>query len=271
MSPAAVLISIAGTVDLSSTDSQIVGLPASYTFTAADVGSHTFNGVMLETVGNQTITATDSVNSSITGTSTKVNVKPAAATQLVITRRPGGVIAGVEFGLTVAAEDPYSNVDTSYNGQVTVSLGSGSSGTLTGTLMMNATAGVATFTDLVDTSSGSISLNANSTGLTGSHRDGIRQPGACRPVRGDHKLRDSGRRRDRGDGHGHGRGRLRQPREGWSRCVPGHREPDEHGQPSGRLAAELHVHRRRRRLAYLRRRGSENGGEPDDHRDRLCE
>ena len=129
--------------------------------------------MILETVGNQTITATDSVNSSITGTSAEVNVKPAAATQLVITRRPGGVIAGVDFGLTVAAEDPYGNVDTSYNGQVTVSLGSGSSGTLTGTLMMNATAGVATFNDLADTASGSISIDANSNTLTEATASGI--------------------------------------------------------------------------------------------------
>ena len=34
-----------GTVDFSSTDGQAAGLPATYTFTAADAGSHTFDGV----------------------------------------------------------------------------------------------------------------------------------------------------------------------------------------------------------------------------------
>ena len=48
-----------GTVDLSSTDDQAAGVPASHTFTAADAGSYTFTGVELETAGTQTITATD--------------------------------------------------------------------------------------------------------------------------------------------------------------------------------------------------------------------
>src|SRR3974390_778922 len=43
-------------------------LPLTYAFTAADAGSHTFtNGVTLMTAGNQTITATVTVASSITG------------------------------------------------------------------------------------------------------------------------------------------------------------------------------------------------------------
>ena len=58
-----------GTVDLSSSDGQVTGLPSSYAFTAADAGSHTFADVILETAGSQTITATDSVTSTITGTS----------------------------------------------------------------------------------------------------------------------------------------------------------------------------------------------------------
>ncbi len=71
-----------GTVDLSSTDSQAAGLPASYTFTTVDAGSHTFNNVILKTAGSQTITATDSVTSTITG-SAAVNV-----TTLVVKATP---------------------------------------------------------------------------------------------------------------------------------------------------------------------------------------
>ena len=70
-------------MDLTSTDGQVTGLPSSYTFTAADAGSHTFADVVLETAGNQTITATDSVTSTITGTAT-VDVVPAAASQAAI-------------------------------------------------------------------------------------------------------------------------------------------------------------------------------------------
>ena len=57
-----------GTVDFSSTDGQVAGLPATYTFTAADAGSNEFTGVRLETAGSQTITATDSANHTVTGT-----------------------------------------------------------------------------------------------------------------------------------------------------------------------------------------------------------
>ena len=61
-----------GTVDLSSTDSRITGLPATHTFTAGDAGSHTFTQVVLKTAGNRVITATDSVTRTITGGTTLV-------------------------------------------------------------------------------------------------------------------------------------------------------------------------------------------------------
>src|SRR5205823_6273494 len=52
-----------GTVDFGSNDAQAV-LPASYMFTAADGGTHTFGGaVTLETSGTKTITATDDADS----------------------------------------------------------------------------------------------------------------------------------------------------------------------------------------------------------------
>ena len=76
-----------GTVDLSSTDSMSNGLPASFSFVVGDGGSHTFDNVDLETVGNQTITATDSANQNMTADVT-VNVVPGAASQLVIITPP---------------------------------------------------------------------------------------------------------------------------------------------------------------------------------------
>jgi hypothetical protein len=42
-------------------------LPTNYTFTAADAGVHTFVGVVLRKRGKQTITATDALDGSITG------------------------------------------------------------------------------------------------------------------------------------------------------------------------------------------------------------
>ena len=46
-----------GTVEFTSSDSGAV-LPVTYTFTAADQGSHTFSAVF-ETAGTQSLTATD--------------------------------------------------------------------------------------------------------------------------------------------------------------------------------------------------------------------
>src|SRR5207244_360055 len=46
-------------------------VPANYTFVAGDNGVHTFaNGVIFVTAGNQSVTATDTVTSSITGSAT---------------------------------------------------------------------------------------------------------------------------------------------------------------------------------------------------------
>ncbi len=57
----------AGTVHFTSSD-PLATLPANYTFVPGDNGVHTFTGVQLGTAGHQTITVTDTVTSSITGT-----------------------------------------------------------------------------------------------------------------------------------------------------------------------------------------------------------
>lgn len=66
-----------GTVTFSSTDTDpSVVLPANYAFTADDHGVHTFmGGFTLETVGNQTLTATDTADNTLTGSAT-VTVQP---------------------------------------------------------------------------------------------------------------------------------------------------------------------------------------------------
>ena len=156
-----------GTADLTSTDARIAGLPATYAFTAADAGSHTFTNVVLATVGSQTITATDSVTTTITGTSPAVTVSAGRAVSLAIVKRPpGGIPAGSRFTVAVGAVDPYGNVDQTFNGSVTVGLASGSAGSLGGTLTQTAVDGVATFDDLTDTTSGSITLTGTSGTLT---------------------------------------------------------------------------------------------------------
>jgi hypothetical protein len=63
-----------GKVHFTSTD-PLAGLPADYTFTAADNGTHVFAGnVILNTPGTWSVTATDTVVVSITGTQTGIVV-----------------------------------------------------------------------------------------------------------------------------------------------------------------------------------------------------
>ncbi len=106
----------AGTVHFTSTDAQAV-LPANYTFTAADNGTHTFTAT-LKTVGTQSLTATDTQNANIKGTQSGITVNPAAAATLVVGGFPASVVAGTAGALTVTAKDAFGNVATGYTGTV---------------------------------------------------------------------------------------------------------------------------------------------------------
>src|SRR5262249_17042397 len=134
----------------SSTDGQ-AALPGNYPFTLGDGGVHVFsNGVTLKTAGDQTVTATDTVTSTITG-SAAVTVTPAAADHLLFLPQPTDTAAGQTIRpVIVAVVDQYGNVETSDNSDtITLSLGTNpSGGTLSGTLTVTAVNGVATFSDL---------------------------------------------------------------------------------------------------------------------------
>jgi hypothetical protein len=65
--------SYSGTVHFTSTDPQPT-LPSDYTFQANDKGIHTFQGIILNTPGTQSITATDTTNGSIKGSQEKITV-----------------------------------------------------------------------------------------------------------------------------------------------------------------------------------------------------
>src|SRR5206468_7033468 len=104
-----------GTVVFTSSDGQAV-LPANYKFTSTDAGVHSFSGT-LRTAGSQSITATDTVTSSIKGSQSGITVSPAAISGLQVTA-PRSVTAGQAFTITVAAVDPFSNVITGYLGTI---------------------------------------------------------------------------------------------------------------------------------------------------------
>ncbi len=107
-----------GTIAFTSNDPQAT-LPPSYTFTAADAGTHTFpeGGVTLRTAGSITVTATDQAISTITGAQT-VTVTPAAAARLVLSGIPAQTTAGVANNVTVTAQDEFGNTATGYGGTV---------------------------------------------------------------------------------------------------------------------------------------------------------
>jgi len=103
-----------GTVHLTSSDGQAV-LPADYTFTAADAGTHQFT-VTLKTAGSRSVTATDTADTSIAGSRT-VSIVAAPASSLRLTGL-GNSTAGTAQTATVTLFDPYSNVATGFLGTV---------------------------------------------------------------------------------------------------------------------------------------------------------
>jgi autotransporter-associated beta strand protein len=106
-----------GTVQFTTSDPAGGRLPAAYTFTSADGGTHTFaGGATLFTAGTWAVTAID-LNISATG-SAFVVVTPAPAVVLVIAA-PASAPSGSPFDITVTAEDPYGNTDTNYQGTIT--------------------------------------------------------------------------------------------------------------------------------------------------------
>ena len=149
-----------GTVHFTSSDAGAT-LPADYQFTAADNGLHTFTTVALVTAGSQTLTATDTVSSSITGKAT-VSITPAAADHLLIGQQPTSAAPGATLNpaVTVKVVDAYNNVVTADNAdQVTIALGTNPSGaTLGGTATVTVSGGVATF--------GNLSVNLAGAGYT---------------------------------------------------------------------------------------------------------
>src|SRR5205807_2474697 len=74
------------TAHFTTTDAQAT-LTTDYTFVAGDNGARTFS-LTLKTAGNQTVTATDTVTSSINGTTNQISVSAAGATRLVVTGTP---------------------------------------------------------------------------------------------------------------------------------------------------------------------------------------
>jgi hypothetical protein len=135
-----------GMVEITSSDS-LAGLPANAGLTNG-VGSFS---VTLETAGSQSITATDSVTSSITGVQNGIMVNAAGVNHFVFDA-VGAQGAGSAFGITVTAEDAFNNTVTGYTGNPSLTY---SVGSISPTAMGAFVGGV-----------GSTSVTVNSAGLT---------------------------------------------------------------------------------------------------------
>lgn len=102
----------AGTVHFTSTDPAAT-LPVDATLTNG-LGSF---GTTVNTAGTRTITATDTVTSSINGASGNIVVSPGPADRFEIAA-PATATAGTSFGYTVTAYDATGNINTTYDGTV---------------------------------------------------------------------------------------------------------------------------------------------------------
>ena len=107
------------TVALSGNSGGLLGV----TTVTAHAGLATFSGLSLTKAGSNYILLVTSGNWAVSTPTTSITVAPAAATHLAITTpAPSSVTAGRLFGMTVAAEDAFGNVVSTYSNTVTLSL-----------------------------------------------------------------------------------------------------------------------------------------------------
>ena len=139
------------------------------TAVSAVAGVATFANLSINAAGTGYTLAVSAT--SLTGaTSNTFNVTAGGATQLVFTQQPSNVAAGSSItpAVTVSIEDNLGNVVTTATNQITIAIGTNpSSGTLSGTMQVNAVAGVATFSNLNINNVGTgYTLTASATGFT---------------------------------------------------------------------------------------------------------
>lgn len=153
-----------GTVHFTSTDPQAV-LPPNYTFTSSDGGSHTFSAT-LKTAGGQTISAADTTNPLLTGTSGQILVSDFSIEAVSpITVKVGGSenstvtvtsLSGFSSAVGLSVSTPPTGVTTSFSSS-SVTPPSGGSATSTLTLSIGPSVTPTTFTLTVTGTSGALS------------------------------------------------------------------------------------------------------------------
>jgi hypothetical protein len=102
----------AGSLHFSSTDPRAV-LPADSPLAG---GTGVFS-VKFTTAGSQALSATDAANAQITGSQTGIQVGAAATTKLVVSA-PASATQGIQFRISVSAEDRFGNIVAGYTGVI---------------------------------------------------------------------------------------------------------------------------------------------------------
>ncbi|MBI2917725.1 MAG: hypothetical protein HYY01_06990 [Chloroflexi bacterium] len=136
---------------------------------AATSGVATFSGLSIDLAGTgYTLRAASSGLDP--ATSSIFNVAAGAAAKLAFTTQPASATADAAFGTqpVVTVQDANGNTATSFTSAVTLAVtsGTGGGGTLSGTVTINAVAGVSTFSGLmIDRAGNGYTLTATSAGL----------------------------------------------------------------------------------------------------------
>ncbi|HYH99699.1 S8 family serine peptidase [Hyalangium sp.] len=155
-----------GTASFSSSDPQAV-LPADATFAA---GVATGVSMSFRTLGDQSVTASDTADAAINGSAT-TNVTAGAPTALEFRTQPSDSTAGEAIfpSVQVGLVDQFGNDVTTGENTITVALGANpGNSTLSGSTTVDAANGVATFGNLsLDKVAAGYTLVASADGLTG--------------------------------------------------------------------------------------------------------
>jgi hypothetical protein len=106
-----------GTMTFTSDDAQ-ASLPAPYTFTGGDAGTHLFpSGATLRTAGTRFIRGT---SGALVGTQSGITVNAAAMSKFVVEGFQSPITAGVSDLFTVRATDAFNNTTSGFTGVVTL-------------------------------------------------------------------------------------------------------------------------------------------------------
>ncbi len=170
-----------GVVVFSSSDIQ-AGLPASYAFTAADAGTHTFS-VALRTAGLQSFAMRDSVLAAVTVTQSGISVGSAAPVSISVTALHA-VVAGTAQTVTVSGKDAYGNIATGYRGTIAFGSSDALAGLPANYTFTAADAGTHNFSVILKGSGSSVvtvqdTANATNPAYSFTQRDIVVTPGAA--------------------------------------------------------------------------------------------